>query len=110
MVKTCAGCVDVSTCMKDQRASDRGCKYYAEQNEFLSKAEEAPLKLCSVCKNPVCISSGKLCKIVEKLLPKITSGRINSKEFSTDNIEAVHQAFTSRESGWRKVQKLSDDD
>jgi hypothetical protein len=107
MVKTCAGCVDVSTCVKDQRAKGKGCKFYLEQNSFLSKKE--PIQLCSKCKHPTCVKSGKLCRKVERLLPKLTSGRINSKEFSTDNIEMVYNAFKGKESGWRKKMPEIDD-
>jgi len=109
MVKTCAGCVDFSTCVKDQRAKSLGCKYYLEQNSYLTKEEVAPLNHCVACKKMVCIETGRICKVVEKLLPKTTTGRINSKEFSTDNVEILHQLHKERESGWRKKPHILDD-
>lgn len=109
MEKSCAGCVDLSTCVKDQRAKSLGCKYHLEQNAFLTKEEEAPLKLCAVCKHPTCIRSGKLCRKVERLLPKIRSGG-HSKEFPSDNVEILYQLHKEKESGWRKKPHLISED
>lgn len=100
MVKSCAGCVDVSTCMKDQRAKSTGCKFRLEMNGHLTEKEVAPLNKCTTCKDMICIKDGKICKAVEKLLPKPRSGG-HRKEFPTDNIEQVYYNFKSRENGWR---------
>ena len=90
MEKTCAGCVDFSTCAKDQRVKSLGCKYYLEQNSHLTEEEEAPLRKCTECKHRTCIKSGKLCTTVEKMLPKARTGG-HSKEFSSDKVEILHQ-------------------
>ena len=37
-------------------------------------AEEKPLNTCKDCNAQECIKTGKICKIVEKLLPKVRSG------------------------------------
>jgi len=100
MDKTCTGCVDVSTCMKDQRAKSTGCKLKLEMNSYLSEEEEAPLKTCATCTDMTCLKDGKICKTVEKMLPKPRSGG-HRKEFPTDNIEGVWVASKERESGWR---------
>jgi hypothetical protein len=101
MVKTCAGCVDFSTCVKDQRATRIGCKFYLEQNARLTNKEEAPLRKCTECKHRTCTKSGKLCTTVEKMLPKLRSGG-HSKEFSSDKVEILYQLHRERESGGRK--------
>jgi hypothetical protein len=110
MVKTCVGCVDFSTCVKDQRAKLEGCKFRLEQNSVLTKEEEAPLDACTKCKQRRCLTDGVICKKVEKLLVKISSGRINSKEFSTDKVEILYQLHKERESGWRKKPITSSED
>ena len=101
MVKTCAGCVDFSTCVKDQRAKEFGCKFRLEQNSFLTKEEESPLRKCSECKDMVCVKSGKICVAVEKLLPKPRSGG-HRNEFASDKVEILYQLQKEKESGWRK--------
>lgn len=108
MVKTCTGCVDFSTCAKDQRAKLAGCKYHLEQNAYLTKEEEAPLNTCVTCKQMRCLTDGVICKKVEKLLPKPRSGG-NTGEFPTDNIEQVWVKHVERESGWRKKPHIQDE-
>jgi hypothetical protein len=105
MVKTCAGCVDFSTCVKDQRAKSLSCKFKLEQNSYLTKEESAPLQKCSTCKDMTCLKDGKVCKTVEKLLPKPRSGG-HSKEFSTDNIEGVWLMHKNKECGGRVHPKI----
>jgi len=65
-------------------------------NQFLRKEEEKPLNTCKTCKNQVCIKTQKICEKVEKLLPKITTGR-HKKEanVSLDYLEilATERAF-----------------
>ena len=103
MIKSCTDCVDVSTCVKDQRAKAAGCKYYLKQNAYLTKEEEEPLNTCATCKQMRCLTDGVICKKVEKLLPKPRSGG-HSKEFSSDKVEILYQLHKERESGWRKQQ------
>ncbi len=107
-MEKCPGCVDFSTCVKDQRAKELGCKFRLEQNGYLSEKEVAPLRKCSTCKNMTCLSDGKICKAVEKILPKPRSGG-NRGEFSTDNVEILHQLVKERESGWRKKPHIQDE-
>ena len=101
-MEKCPGCVDFSTCVKDQRAKSAGCKHYLGQNSYLTKKEDAPLDACTKCKQRRCLIDGVICKKVEKLLVKISSGRINSKEFSTDQVEILYQLNKEKECGWRK--------
>jgi hypothetical protein len=94
--------------MKDQRASKLGCKYHLEQNDYLTEEEEAPLNHCVKCKEMVCVNTGQICKVVEKLLPKPRSGG-HSKEFSSDKVEILYQLHKEKESGWRKKNHIIDE-
>jgi hypothetical protein len=100
-MEKCPGCVDFSTCVKDQRAKELGCKFRLEQNGYLTKKEEAPLRKCSTCKDMTCLKDGIICKAVEKLLPKPRSGG-HRNEFPTDNIEGVWLMKKAKECGHRK--------
>jgi hypothetical protein len=104
-MEKCPGCVDFSTCVKDQRAKELGCKFRLEQNGYLTEKEEAPLRKCSTCKHMTCLSDGKICKAVERILPKPRSGG-NRKEFSTDNIEGVWLGKKAKECGHRVQPKI----
>ena len=109
MVKTCTGCVDFSTCVKDQRAKSAGCKYHLEQNAYLTREEEEPLNTCATCKQMRCLTDGIICKKVEKLLPRPRSGG-HRGEFSSDKVEILYQLAKEKESGWRKRPIFSSDD
>jgi hypothetical protein len=52
-----------------------------------------------------CLSDGKICKAVERILPKPRSGG-NRKEFSTDNIEGVWLGKKVKECGHRVQPKI----
>lgn len=104
-MEKCPGCVDFSTCVKDQKAKELGCKFRLEQNGYLTEKEEAPLIKCSTCKHMTCLSDGKICKAVERILPKPRSGG-NRREFSTDNIEGVWLMKKEKECGHRVHPKI----
>jgi len=110
MVKTCAGCVDVSTCVKDQRAKSLGCKYHLECNALLIREEKSPLNTCVECKNMVCIKDGRICKKVEKLLPKPRGGG-HSKEQShpPDKIEILYHNTIYKRCGSRRMPNITQD-
>ena len=63
-----------------------------ESNSFLSKEEQKPLVTCQHCKDRPCIKTGKICDVVESLLPKPRSGG-HKKEGTRSNDQLDH--FTS---------------
>jgi len=60
---------------------------------FLTPQEEAPLRTCVSCKDRPCVKTGEICKDVEKLLKKVTTGKRNWLTYKDPSyIEAYAQA------------------
>ena len=51
--------------------------------------------LCNTCKQKRCLKSGKPCRKVEKLLPKLNSGKISSGEISVNPQDMDKVAYGS---------------